>query len=62
MPLKTNSVPTIFDFENVGRNILQNEGKPPISIHYGQCSEDFFDVRGVSIAKTFFSIAKHFFQ
>ena len=30
MLFKTNSVPTIFDTENVGRNRLQNEGKPPI--------------------------------
>ena len=62
MPLKTNSVPTIFHTENVGRNRLQNEGKPPIWLQCWQYSEDFFDVKGISIAKTFFSITNHFLQ
>ena len=62
MPLKTNSVPTIFVTENVGRKRLQNEGKPPIWLQSCQYSEDFFDVRAFSIAKTFFLIVKHFFQ
>ena len=62
MPLKTNSVPTIFDTENVDRNRLQNKGKPTIWLQYWQYSEDFFDVIGVSIAKTFSSTAKNFFN
>ena len=76
MPLKTNSVATIFDTENVSRNGLQNEGKPPIWLQYWQYSEIFFfsqrcfnseDVffnseAFFSIAKRFFSTAKNFFN